>query len=145
MCNRKSNGGMGFRIIRDFNISLLGNQGWRLLNHSEKLVSKIYKARYYPHGLFLNAKLGNNPSYIWRSVLESQTIIKQGIGCKVGNGQSISILKDPWLPLTNEAYIHTQSDSLKGQMVSSLMSLDSNEWVTDLVIDIFDKLLYSSQ
>ena len=77
MCKRKSNGGMGFRSLRDFNIALLGNQGWRLLKYPERLVRKIYKARYYPQGSFLNAKIGSNPSYIWRSVLESQKCHKE--------------------------------------------------------------------
>lgn len=138
MCNRKSNGGMGFRNVREFNISLLGNQGWMLINHPEKLVSKIYRARYYPRGSFLNAKIGNNPSYIWRSVLESQSIIRKGIGCKVGNGQSINILEDPWLPMINEAYVQTHSEILKGQLVSSLMNTNSNSWDTDLILDVFN-------
>ena len=138
MCKRKSYGGMGFRSIRDFNLALLGNQGWRLLKYPDKLVSKVYKARYFPHGSFLNATIGNNPSYIWRSVLESQAIIKQGIGCRVGNGNSINILEDPWLPVETDAHVHTRNPALQGQFVTSLISLDSNSWDTDLVMDIFD-------
>lgn len=42
---RKSIGGMGFRSLRDFNVTLLGKQGWRLLQYPEKLVSRVYKAR----------------------------------------------------------------------------------------------------
>lgn len=70
MSSRKADGGMGFRSIRDFNIALLGKQAWRLMVHPEKLVSRIFKARYYPSDSFLTAKLGSNPSYIWRSVLK---------------------------------------------------------------------------
>lgn len=76
MCKKKSDRGMGFRNIHDFNIALLGKQGWRLLQFPEKLVSKAYKARYYPHGSFLNAKLEHNPNYIWRSVVKSQSLLK---------------------------------------------------------------------
>ncbi|XP_074341885.1 putative mitochondrial protein AtMg00310 [Apium graveolens] len=45
MSKKKSSGGMGFRKLHDFNIALIGKQGWRLLTHPEKLVSKVYKAR----------------------------------------------------------------------------------------------------
>lgn len=96
MTARKSLGGMGFRSLRDFNVALLGNQGWRLLKYPDKLVSRVYKARYYPNGTYLNAKIGSNPSFMWRSVLEAQTLIKQGVGCRVGHGCSISIMDDPW-------------------------------------------------
>lgn len=126
MCKRKTSGGMGFRNVRDFNIALLGNQGWRLLKYPDKLVSRIYKARYYPTGSFLNAELGHNPSFIWRSVLESQQLIKRGIGCRVGNGKNISILNDPWLPVENDPYIHTDNVAIQGQKVVSIMNMEGD-------------------
>lgn len=55
MCRKKSQGGMGFRKLRDFNIALVGKQGWRLLTNKTSLVSRIYKARYYPNKSFLTA------------------------------------------------------------------------------------------
>lgn len=58
MCNPKAVGGLGFRHLHDINLTLLGKQGWRLLTQTESLVAKVYKARYYPQGNFLSAKLG---------------------------------------------------------------------------------------
>lgn len=69
MSVRKSEGGMDFRNVRDFNIALLGKQIWRFLVHPDKLVSRIFIARYYPSESVLTTHLGSNPSYIWRSVL----------------------------------------------------------------------------
>lgn len=64
LCARKSEGGMGFRKLHDFNLALLGKQGWRLITKQDSMVRTIYKARYYPNGDFLSAKLGNNPGYV---------------------------------------------------------------------------------
>lgn len=86
MCKNKLATSMGFKNVRDFNVSLMGKQDWRLLKYPNKLVSRVYKARYYPHGSFLDNEIGSNPSYIWRSVLESQALIKKGVSCRVGNG-----------------------------------------------------------
>lgn len=59
-------------------------------------------------------------------MLESQIVIKQGIHCRVDNGQCIDIVEEPWLPLENEAYIQTSSAILHVQMVSFLMNVDNN-------------------
>ncbi|XP_031101993.1 uncharacterized protein LOC116005900 [Ipomoea triloba] len=71
LCKPKSAGGMGFCSISKFNVSLLGKQAWRILNHPNSLVSKVFKAKYFKHNSFLEAKLGSNPSYVWRSILEA--------------------------------------------------------------------------
>lgn len=57
MSKIKLSGGLGFINLRDFNIALLGNQGWRLLRYPNKLVSKVYKSRYYPYETFLSTKI----------------------------------------------------------------------------------------
>lgn len=72
LSKRKSEGGMGFQNVHDFNIAMVGKQGLSLMMHHDSLAARIYKARYYPMGSFLTAKLGGNPSYIWRSVLAAQ-------------------------------------------------------------------------
>uniref|UniRef100_A0A803QEG5 Reverse transcriptase n=1 Tax=Cannabis sativa TaxID=3483 RepID=A0A803QEG5_CANSA len=76
LCKHKRGGGMGFRDLRDFNLALLGKQGWRLLTRPSSLVSRIFKARYYVDGNFLNAQLGSNPSFIWRSIVEAQDLVR---------------------------------------------------------------------
>lgn len=108
--------------MRDYNIALLGNQGRRLIKYPEILVSQVFKARYFPQGTFLTAKIGSSTSYIWRSILEAQYVIKKGIGCRVGNSESISIELVPWLPVESDPYIHTSSESIHGQKVSSLFT-----------------------
>lgn len=50
--SKKIEGGMGFRKLQDFNVALLGKQGWRLVTNIDSLVEKVYIARYYPEGLF---------------------------------------------------------------------------------------------
>lgn len=129
---------MGFRKLHDFNLALLGKQGWRLITKQDSMVRTIYKARYYPNRDYLSAKLGNNPNYVWRSILESQELLKKGIAVRVGNGLNVDINKDPWLPCDNDPYIHTVHDAITDQKVSCLMSMSNDSWDIDLVRDIFD-------
>lgn len=64
ICEVKENRGSGFKRLREFNLSMLAKQAWRIHNNANSLVSQLMKARYYPNSDFLGASLGNNPSYI---------------------------------------------------------------------------------
>lgn len=124
MCRMKSAGGLGFRNLREFNMALIGKQGWRLLIHPEKLVSKVYKARYFPNDSFLDAKIGGSPSYIWRSIMETRNMLKQGTSCRIGDGSQVNIMGDPWLPSVDDPFVHSNNEAIQGQKVSSLMCTD---------------------
>ena len=76
MSKAKAVGGIGFRDIHLFNKALLAKQSWRLWKEPESLVAKIMKAKYYPGGSILEAKVGTRPSFAWRSIHSS---------CKVGH------------------------------------------------------------
>ena len=98
MCKSKLRGGMGFRNLQAFNLTMLAKQGWRLLSNPHSLVARIYKAKYFPHGDVLNSQLGSNPSYAWRSIFNGLEVIKRGTRWRVGNGKVIHIWEDKWLP-----------------------------------------------
>lgn len=79
LCDPKIEGGMGFRDLTLFNLSLLAKQGWRLLRNPGSLVAQIFKAKYYPHTSFLNAPCLPGMSYSWRSILAGrEVLIKNG-------------------------------------------------------------------
>lgn len=48
---------------------MLARQGWRLVNNGNPLATRLVKATYYPDTNFLNAKLGANPNFMWRSIM----------------------------------------------------------------------------
>ncbi|XP_074324121.1 uncharacterized protein LOC141661039 [Apium graveolens] len=134
MCKVKGSGGLGFRNLHDFNVAQLGKQGCRLIMNPQSVVSRVFQARYYPNGTFLSAGLGNSPSFIWRSVLEAQVLLKRVMYRRVGDGSRVSIKLDPWLPNEEDQYVHSTSESIEGQMVSSLMvpgqrRWDEEEWI----------------
>ncbi|KAL8098499.1 hypothetical protein AgCh_031317 [Apium graveolens] len=138
MARHKKVGGLGFKRLRDVNMSLLGKQCWRFITHPESLVARLYKARYYADSDFLNSKLGSNPSFIWRSISESKEVISAGSCWRIGTGTEIDILKQPWLNDVENPYISTISPALNDQKVIALFSTDTKEWDMDLVADIFN-------
>ena len=78
LCTSKTRGGMGFKDIHAFNLAMLAKQAWRLIHNNGSLFYRVYKERYFPSTSFLDAELGNNPSFVWRSLLAARDIIYAG-------------------------------------------------------------------
>ncbi|KAM6587325.1 hypothetical protein CsatA_009930 [Cannabis sativa] len=135
----KEAGGLGFRLLHDFNLAMLAKQGWRFLCHPDSLASKIFKARYFPYDDFLSADLGRNPSYVWRSIWSSKDLVRQGVRRTIGTGSSTSILHHPWLPDASNPYITSSHVGLIGHEVSSRFSMDDRSWDVELVRDMFNE------
>uniref|UniRef100_A0A803PQ00 Uncharacterized protein n=1 Tax=Cannabis sativa TaxID=3483 RepID=A0A803PQ00_CANSA len=138
LSKHKSVGGMGFRSLRDHNLSLLGKQGWRFMTQPHSLVSRVFKARYFKNVSFLSAKLGNNPSYVWRSIWEAQAIVKQGVRWHIGDGSTIDVLGEPWLPNDAEPIVTSCHPALVNAKVSNLMANDSLQWDDEILADLFN-------
>lgn len=65
----KSTVGIGFRDLTLFNKALLAKQVWRMLENLDHLVTTVFKPCYFKHTDIMEASLGSNPSYIWRSLV----------------------------------------------------------------------------
>lgn len=139
MCYPKSMGGMGFRRIREFNIAMLGKQAWRVMMEPQSFIAKLLKARYFPSASFREADLGNNPSYVCRSILAAKDLILKGSLLKVGTGETINVWTDPWIPDANNTRITTPViQGLEEITVNNLFSNEGRQWDHDLIRDIFN-------
>lgn len=124
---------MGFKDLQVFNLSLLAKQGWRFVDDPEALVSKVFKAKYFPQCDFLNANLGHNPSYCWRSVWSSQAILREGVRWRVGDGSCINIWNQPWLR-DDGRYLQTVPiDGLESLCVHDLREEGTQQWNLELL------------
>ncbi|XP_065626375.1 uncharacterized protein LOC136066260 [Quercus suber] len=117
---------------------LTTKQGWRLQNGHNSLLFRVLKAKYFPNGDFLNATLGSNPSYTWRSIFSAQYIVKQGVRWRVGNGKDIRIWGDKWLPrgssyevISPRIFLHQDT------RVSELIHSVRKTWNVEVICQIF--------
>ena len=118
---------MGFRDLRDFNLAMLAKQGWRMLQGNDSLLYKCFKARYFP-----------GCSYVWRSLVVVIPILRSGYCWRVGNGSSISVLGDKWIPNypTNKVF-HPTNVLVDEMAVSELIDSDSHVWRNDAIMALF--------
>lgn len=63
------------------------------MNNANPLVSQLMKARYYADSDFIDAALGANRSYMCRSILTAQEMMKQGRRRKIGMVQILEYEK----------------------------------------------------
>lgn len=98
LCLPKALGGLNFRELIGFNQALIAKQVWRIVNQPFSLVSKVLDSIYFPDASILEVPMGINASYLWKSLLWGRDLLKLRSRYKVGNGASIIVSKDPWLP-----------------------------------------------
>lgn len=124
---------MGFRNIHAFNLAMLAKQAWQLVTGAQSLFYRVYKARYFPRCSFLEAELGPNPSFVWRSLCAARELIIEGSQWQIGNGQSITINNQKWLPRP-PLFKPGADTSLK---VGDLIDTHTMQWDRPRVQDIF--------
>lgn len=79
LCNQKCMGWMCFRHLEKFNKALLAKQICRIIYHPHSLMARVLKEIYFRCQDIMEATLGNNLSYIWRSILWSRPTLEKGI------------------------------------------------------------------
>ena len=136
----KNDGGMGFRDLRSFNLAMLAKQGWRLLHDHDSLLSQCFKARYFPRCHFLDAVDLPNSSYVWKSMVAALPILKSGCCWRVGNGVSIRVHKDKWIPnYPANKILHLAQEESEEWLVSELIDSVSHCWMRDVIMSSFHR------
>ena len=134
----KINGGMGFKDLTAFNLAMLGKQGWKFVTEPYSLVSKLFKANYFPNNIYLTATISHNPSYVWFTILRARFIVRGGARWSIGTGGSIPILGEPWVlngeciatNIAGAQYVHHAT-------VDKLMLPNEKRWNEVVVRQVF--------
>lgn len=74
-------------------------QTWRIMKHPDCLMAKLLKRRYFPETNILNATHCKRASYIWKSIIQGQNLLKQGLRFVMSDGSKINVTLDPQLPI----------------------------------------------
>ncbi|KAI5400556.1 hypothetical protein KIW84_065444 [Lathyrus oleraceus] len=131
----KKEGGLGFR---DFNMDMVTKQGFHMMTKPKMLVSKVFKARYYPRSSFLEVSLGNNPSFVWRTLWRSRKFLTLGCRWSIGDVSRIKVMSEPWLRGMNKV----AWEVLKGKCVydinvDNVRLTNVKQWDVQEIRDVF--------
>ncbi|CAA7058300.1 unnamed protein product [Microthlaspi erraticum] len=141
LCRHKRDGGLGFRVLEDFNTALLRKQLWRLLDNPESLFSRVFKGRYYRNATPLDPIKSYSPSYGWQSIVSARPLVNKGLIKRVGSGISISVWDDPWIPASRLRPTKGNGINFYPYLrVRDLMTPEKSTWNLPLLNKLFDTL-----
>ncbi|KAL6218194.1 hypothetical protein ACLB2K_011409 [Fragaria x ananassa] len=124
----KSQGGMGFRSLEDFNQALLAKQGWRLLTNPTALWVRVLKARYFSTTNFFDARKGSSPSWLWSSLLHGRELLHRHVAWQIGNGTDIPVWNTNWIPHLPGMRLTPHSSVDLKMTVDSLINWNTHSW-----------------
>ena len=79
------------------------------------------------------AELGDNPSFVWRSLLAARDLIRNGSRWQVRDGRSIGVFTHPWLSLT----LVPLNDAPPDMNVCELINQDPRQWDREKIDAMF--------
>ncbi|XP_019178278.1 PREDICTED: uncharacterized protein LOC109173495 [Ipomoea nil] len=139
LCIPKKFGGLEFKDLRNFNLAMLGKQAWRFLTNPGSLAARIYKARYYPKTSFVDATVGNNPCFCWRSIMAAHDFVIAHVRRRIGNGQETLIWGHPWLQDNPSPLVQTvMPEPLRDAVVAGLIDQQTKTWDPHILTDLFE-------
>ncbi|XP_024190496.1 uncharacterized protein LOC112194497 [Rosa chinensis] len=137
LCNSKEEGGLGFRSLAEFNSAMLAKQAWRIINHPNSLIARIYAARYFPSDSFWTAGLTASPSYSWRNILSTRELIANGFYWQIGNGEKVKVWCDPWIPGLPSFKPELQANGGDSSLKVSDLFLTEHSWDERKIRNLF--------
>ena len=126
VCLSKDKGGLGIKDINNFNIALLGQWRWHLMQQKGKQWARVVDSKYGGwRGLNEVDRVGSE-SVWWRdlkrALIHSQQgqLIQNGLKWKVGSGDKIKFWEDRWI--CGEESLQQQ------QLIQQMGSHKDNGW-----------------
>ncbi|XP_071722621.1 uncharacterized protein [Rutidosis leptorrhynchoides] len=113
--------------------SLIGKNKKQIFSFLKERL-QILKAKYYPRSGFLDAYEGYNLSVIWKSILQSRDVLERGTRWRIGNGASVSVWNDPWIPDDGDYYVHPpMMKRMEDLQVKDLINEDATTWDATMI------------
>lgn len=139
LCCPTKEGGLGFKKVKDINSALLAKLGWMVVSKRDSLCMSILRSKYKVKDDWLRSDISKQASPIWKAIEKSKGIISKGVYYLIGDGSSMEVWLDPWVPGI-QGFIQssrTASPAPPPMKVSYLIDPELHCWKAPLIWDLF--------
>src|SRR4051812_11160652 len=85
--------------------------------------------------------MGNNPSYVWRSLWKARDVLRVGCRWSIGDGSNIKVMHESWLRGTKEVCLGgPQMQGVYDFYVQNLMLPNTKQWDVNVITSVFDPI-----
>ncbi|KAK8351233.1 hypothetical protein V6Z12_A05G019700 [Gossypium hirsutum] len=105
------------------------------------LLARLLKTKYYKEVNCLEASLGTNPSFVWKSIWCAKGLLGSGLKWRIGSGLSVSIWKDYWVTGLERVadLILNEPNRWNRDLIYSTFSVDEADQIMSLLIPTTDQ------
>jgi hypothetical protein len=94
----KDLGGLGLRKMKEVNLALISKLGWKLLTNFDSMWVAQLHCKYLHSSSFLSSSSLSSPSWLWKGILKSISIISKGDCNQIHSLSSLLIWSSTWIP-----------------------------------------------
>ncbi|KAL0284756.1 UNVERIFIED_CONTAM: hypothetical protein Sradi_7189600 [Sesamum radiatum] len=137
LSRKKEVGGLGLRKLGAINLAMLAKQVWRIIMKPDALLSRILKHKYFSSTDVFQAVAGSGCSFTWRSIISARNMVSAGFRWQVGNGHSVKIRTDKWVPRPWTFKVLTAQNTLGWDATVSELLSEEGEWNEEFMQTVF--------
>jgi hypothetical protein len=140
LCLPNDQGGLGFRLMKEVNLSLISKLGWKMLSNHNSLWVSLFQQKYIRYGNFLSSPLPSG-SWIWNGIKATLPIISAGACFIPHNHSSLPIWSTPWIPTSPSFTPKPRLASIPSNhllAISDLIHSPTLSWKQNLLHFLFD-------
>jgi hypothetical protein len=140
LCRPKIHGGLGFSTAKKFNEALLAKLTWFVASKRVSPCIAALRSKYKVKDDWLKADPCKYASNFWKAIERLKSLINKGACFLVGDGASIDVWKEPWVPWLHNFTPIPKSESFLNipLKVADLIDEDTRRWNLAVLIELFD-------
>jgi hypothetical protein len=97
LCLPKDQGGLGFKLMKDVDLSLISKLGWKLLTNHDSIWVPLFTNKYIKYANLFSCPLSPG-SWIWHGIKSTIPLLTRGTCFVPHYNSSLPIWSSPWIP-----------------------------------------------